>query len=273
MNQSNIKNKTKLDYWDEKWQKRQFPDPIDPAKRSLINQCNIKIHNFLKLHLQNNTRPKCHLLEIGCAGSPWLPYFAKHFNFEVWGMDYSKTGCEQAEEVLHRAGLKGHIINADLFPPPANLVAFFDIIFSFGVVEHFDPVSDALLACAKYLKEDGLMITFVPNLLGIYGPLQKRLDRRIYDLHSIIDAKQFLDCHFKAGLQPICCEYLCFISLGLLNYDRIQKEFPRIWPVIWRVRAAVDRICWLGERLFPSIFRPNPLTSPYIACLSRKKIS
>lgn len=52
-------------------------------------------------------------LEIGCARSRWLPYFAKEFGFEVSGIDYSEVGSQQATQILFNEGVQGNIVFAD----------------------------------------------------------------------------------------------------------------------------------------------------------------
>jgi SAM-dependent methyltransferase len=61
--------------------------------------------------------------------------------------------------VLDAAGVPGEIVCADLFAPPPHLLAQFDVVVSFGVVEHFDDTAACVAACARLVKPGGLMVT------------------------------------------------------------------------------------------------------------------
>ena len=129
---NNEKEKTTKRYWDSLWEKREIPQTVDPSEGSLSNHIARQYHAFFEPLLCGMSGQS--ILEIGCAGSAWLPYFARQFGLKVTGLDRSLPGCRQAEEVLSRSGVKGQIVNADLFSPPGEILEAFDIVISFGVV-------------------------------------------------------------------------------------------------------------------------------------------
>src|SRR5271169_2084091 len=76
-------------YWDRMWATGTLPEPIDPHLRGLKNYPFRKFHElFARIFRGHSTQGK-KLIEIGCAQSVFLPYFAKHFGFEVSGLDRS----------------------------------------------------------------------------------------------------------------------------------------------------------------------------------------
>lgn len=91
------------------------------------------------------------MLEVGCGGSRWLPFFANH-GFRVTGIDYSALGCEQARAILDREHISGDIYERDAFGANSDLVGGFDVVVSFGVVEHFRDTTEPVRAFARYLK-------------------------------------------------------------------------------------------------------------------------
>src|SRR5687768_8887760 len=92
------------DYWSGKYEEyaaTEFPRPVDVRDRSLKNYFRRYQHREIVKRLrQFGLGPGSRLLEVGCGGSIWLPYFAREHGFEVTGLDYSEQGCAAAEHVL-----------------------------------------------------------------------------------------------------------------------------------------------------------------------------
>ena len=127
-------------YWTEFWLGKRLP----PAIR--VEGCGPRVwfyqefHRFWKQQLPATRDASIRVLEIGCAQSRWLPYFAREWGYRVAGLDYSELGCRQSRDLLAREGIAGEIYHQDLFCPRPDQVSSFDLIFSNGVVEHFqDP--------------------------------------------------------------------------------------------------------------------------------------
>ena len=129
------------EYWDALWEGETLPAPVDPRDKTLGNYVFRKYHELFTRVLPRGQNVR--LLEVGCARSRWLPYFAAEHGYEVTGLDYSTTGCEQARQILAAAGVEGRIVEGDLFSPPEDLLEAFDVVVSFGLVEHFDDTTAA----------------------------------------------------------------------------------------------------------------------------------
>jgi SAM-dependent methyltransferase len=206
-------------------------------------------------------------LEIGAARSTWLPYFNREFGFQVAGIDYSEVGCTQARAILDRAGVDGTIVCADFFSPPAELLGAFDVVVSFGVAEHFRDTPAALARFAGFLKPGGLMITSVPNLTGLVGWIQKRVGRKIYDIHVPLDRDDLSLAHQRAGLNVRACGYFMSANFSVLNF----ADWPRglAYTLAVKLESALTMLVWALELRGLKI-RPNKLTSPYVVCLATK---
>jgi 2-polyprenyl-3-methyl-5-hydroxy-6-metoxy-1,4-benzoquinol methylase len=211
------------------------------------------------------------LLEIGCARSAWLPYFAKEFNFKVSGLDYSPLGCEMAEELLRRNDIKSTIVCADLFSPPEDMMGQFDVVCSFGVVEHFDSTSACLAALSKFLKPGGIIVTSIPNMTGAIGLLQKITNKPVYDIHVPIDREMLLSAHEKAEFKIIENDYFMSVGFGVCNLTGVKTGtfsyffkkvmlgiLSRMSMVIWRIEDSVGPLL------------STKLLSPFIFCVARK---
>lgn len=256
-------------YWDALWRENdaQLPLPIDPNAPGLNNYVPRALHEAFFPLLKRLPKNSL-LLEIGCARSQWLPYFAQQYGFQVTGIDYSDTGCAQAKKILEKSSINSEIYCEDIFNPTENLKNCADIIFSLGVFEHFSPTSRALSAGAEYLKAGGLMLTVIPNMVGIIGLLQKSLHREVYDIHVPLSREALLKAHEEAGLTVLTAEYLLPISLCAFAPNPRRPAWFN--SLLMRTLSATSKIVWLagnkGLRL-----PPNRVTSPYVMCLARKQ--
>lgn len=254
-------------YWDQAWEQAKIPQPLNPRLGGLNNYLDRRFHEyFSRIFADVDTRGK-KLIELGCAKSSWLPYLAQEFGFEVTGIDYSKPGCSQARQVLANAGVSGEIFCGDFFSPPSCLIERFDFALSLGVVEHYEDTVECIRAFSRFLKEDGVMLTVIPNMTGMMGAIQRILDREIYDIHVPLDKATLTNAHESAGLKVTSCKYFLAVNLNVLNLER-KKERWFYRPFV-RLRSWISKAAWLSESFLPPL-PPNGLTSPYINCLARK---
>ncbi len=258
-------------YWDEAWSKRLLPEAINPHKRDLNNYINLEFHKYFAEIFSCLNNDEIKLLEIGCAGSAWLPYFAKEFGFKVTGLDYSEIGCNQARSILKKEKVNGEVIQVDFFYPPENMLEFYDVLVSFGVVEHFDATSDCLLAFSRFLKPGGIIITIIPNMVGIVGVIQKIINKPVYDIHKLIDLKILYDAHNKAGFNVIKCHYYISVNFGVLNLNGL-KEKTFSWyskKLFIAILNRFSKFIWFLEKKI-KIMGPTKYFSPYIICFGQK---
>jgi 2-polyprenyl-3-methyl-5-hydroxy-6-metoxy-1,4-benzoquinol methylase len=259
-------DKASPEFWDHWWKRSRLPAPIDPLRPGLKNYLFRRFHQYFQRLFEGYDTSSMKLIEVGCAQSVYLPYFAQHFGFEVSGIDRSELGCQGARALLEREGVKGQVYCADFFSVPEHLMRRFDIVISFGVVEHFQPTSEAVRAMAGLLKSEGRMITSVPNLTGVVGAYQKLLDRDIYSVHVPLGRESLATAHKEAGLEIESCEYFLPICLEVLNAESLPKPLP-YWFII-RSHGAISRAVWfVDEHLFP--IPPSRWTSPYVNCVAR----
>jgi 2-polyprenyl-3-methyl-5-hydroxy-6-metoxy-1,4-benzoquinol methylase len=256
-------------YWDDSWASSTVPDAVNPLLVNLNNYVNLKFIGFFSEFFRDKDTKGLKLLEIGCARSSWLPYFAKEFGMNVYGLDYSEIGCNIARQVLEKHKINGEIICADFFSPPDWMMGKFDLILSFGVVEHFEDTTRCIESFTKLLKPGGYIITSIPNLVGILGRIQKIIGRSIFDIHVRLDREALRGAHQNAGLEPVSCEYFIFVNFSVLNMENLQNKVVR--QIFMRLFSWASKIIWTIEKIFPAL-APNKFTSPYIICVARKTI-
>lgn len=257
------------DHWDEMWAHEAFPPDIDPRNGSLWAHRDRLFHQIIQRILAS--RPEgLSLLELGCARSAWLPYFVREFRYRVAGLDYSALGAQQTADRLRESGITGEVRCADLFQPPADWLGAFDVVVWFGVAEHFDDTTAAIRGAAAFLKPGGLIITEIPNLTGVNGWLQQRVNKPVYDMHVPLSAPQLAAHHAAAGLRVTAVEYVVPTDFGVVDIDELPHGFDRRskdW-LLYLLRLAGGCVWWLDRRIGP--LRPGRLTGGFVFVAAEK---
>ena len=204
-------------YWDENWREGALPPRFDPSRRGWRNHVVREFHRAMTVAIAERRTAGRRLLEIGCARSSFLPYMALDFGFQVEGLDYSPAGAAQASRILARDGVDGVVTCGDMFLPPEHMVGQFDVVLSYGVMEHFRDTANALRAAAKFLAPGGVLITLVPNLAGLTGWVQKYLNPRVYEIHVPLDHEQLGTATTDSGLELISSAYVTSSNFGIVN--------------------------------------------------------
>ena len=260
-------DKAGKDYWNETWSKGEFPKLFDPKNQSLDNYVNLELHNYFKKILGN--KKGFSVLEIGCANSIWPVYFHQEFNAEVYGLDYSEVGCRRSRALLEYYKVPGKIYCSDLFAPSEDLIGKFDLVVSFGVVEHFENTAQCLKSCAAFVKPGGKLLTLIPNMSGIVGLIQKYVDRLVYDVHVPLTKKQFIMEHQKADLSLENCDYFMSINLNAANSGSFAGHAFNTY--LRHLLSGTSKIFWMLEKQGLT-FPKNGVTSPYLIAVAKQCI-
>ncbi|MFM7217525.1 MAG: class I SAM-dependent methyltransferase [Bacteroidota bacterium] len=238
------------DYWSSFWKSaQQLPAAASLSGKSDNAYLTRQYDAFYSSIFKKKAEEKKRILEIGCGNSVWLSFFQKEYGFQVFGLDYSEFGCEQTRKILERDGCTGEIRRCDLFAPPADWLGTFDVVCSFGVVEHFTDTAEVIRSISRFLKPGGILITTIPNLNGPTGWLQKVLYRQVYDIHVVMDKQQLNAAVSKAGLSEMTSSYFCTLSFGValetaggkpVHYKSIKKMLVKCFQLAGRIFRFID---------------------------------
>lgn len=185
------------------------------------------------------------VLELGCGGSYFLPYFARKYGVQVYGIDYSIPQLNRAFCNLQKAGVKGELMLGDM-RWVCVLQGKFDVVYSRGLIEHFTDPTSVLQICKTYLKKDGILITTVPHLKGMWGKLDKWLSGSGCSGYLEMDLRDLKKAHNLAGMTIVRAEYFRPLDIGVLNWSRV--------PAI--VRMTVSLIA-KARKLLPEFTYPS----------------
>jgi 2-polyprenyl-3-methyl-5-hydroxy-6-metoxy-1,4-benzoquinol methylase len=260
-------DKAGREYWDHLWMTAEQANKISPSEVGVDHYVHSRFHEFFSRIFSNLDTKAENILEVGCGNSGWLPYFAEEFGLKVWGIDYSDVGCTRAREALLNKGLEGEVICADLFSPPGFLIELFDIVVSFGVIEHYQDTAACIRGLSKFLKRGGMLITNIPNLIGWMGMIQKCLNRDVYNIHVPLSPENLCEAHRRNRFQVISCDYFLVLNLGVLNLENVKKN--AFLARILHLRSWINKTIWAFEKIIP-LFKPNRWSSPYINCVAIK---
>jgi SAM-dependent methyltransferase len=125
-----------------------------------------------------------HFLEIGCAPGKILAWVAQVLRAEVAGVDYSERGLDSARHLFLGLGIVGDLRCEDIFRTTFKSASF-DIVFSAGVIEHFENPSGIVQQHVRLAKPGGKVIITIPNYGGIWGRVQRYFDPENLAIHNL----------------------------------------------------------------------------------------
>lgn len=170
-----VSAKTAPSHWDALWAR--------PPRMRLPSRLNVTIWDLQRL-LRRHVGPGTRLLEIGCAPGKLLVWAAQVLGAEVTGIDYSEPGMAHARRLFATLGVTANLHCEDVF---ASSVATgqFDVVFSVGVIEHFDDPSEIVRRHLAFARPGSLALMVVPHYGGIYGRLQRYFDADNLSIHNL----------------------------------------------------------------------------------------
>ncbi len=262
------KELTSAEYWNNEW-RRLAPSrcyaSLDWVHRNYLYRAFDRLLSGLL-----PVDPDRTFIEMGSGPARWMIYFHRRFGYRVVGCDYSEVSCDLARRNLAAAGIVGEVMQADFM----TIEGQYDVVFSGGVVEHFDRPQDVLAAFARLVAPGGILITDVPNLGGLNGLYRRLLKPETFETHRLVTLADLRRIHAGLGLQEMLATPYGSFTLGRLPTDAFRR-FPRFQRTVWRpfhlvASRGVNRACLLmqgaGVRL------DHRLISPHLVVISRKPV-
>lgn len=169
---------TNEEYWNEGYTGTGFDDQADHD-----------VAVFLNKNLPVVKGKTC--FEIGSFPGAFLPTIGRK-GFIINGIDYNERNSDELPRWLNNIGVKtGKFITGDFFKYLENTEEQFDLVCSFGFIEHFENFEEVIHAHIKMVKRGGQIVITTPNFHGL---LQK-IPRRIFD-------KGNLEKHYLPSMDP-----------------------------------------------------------------------
>lgn len=252
------------EFWEKAWDESHFSKYYGVEEYQAINR---RLRLLRKRVLANDSKwllnDNKRILELGCAGGKQLIYFAKEFGYEIYGIDTSERGVAIARANLKRAGVQGTILCEDMFETSFNK-GFFDIVYSMGLVEHFDKPEEVIDVHIGLLKRGGILMITVPNFNGSIHLAFRKLvkqDKALLETHNltVMDKKVMGELIQSRGLEVLYLDYIGMIELTL-GFGGITNRFL-LYPMLLLNQLIGYLTFFLpGSKYF----------SPYLVVVARK---
>ena len=251
-------------YWTELWDGQQH------KVRHLrwVYVTNRQLAKLFNRGLSDFKNPK--LIELGCADSLWLPYLAKNYESDCYGVDFSELGCQLAKRNLVLAGVDAKIHCEDIFTYIKSHTFEYDFIYSMGLLEHFTEPGMVLEEMKRLLKPGGKMLTILPNLRGMYTPIARVASPKLLATHQVIIPSALKELHQSVGLDVTEFGYTGGpLKLSVVDYSPWRSVIGKIGHEVLCKCVNLTDIA-IGN-LLSTLGIPNQqLSSPYVYSLCAK---
>ncbi len=111
---------------------------------------------------------------------------------------------------------------------------------------------------AECMRPDGIVITTVPHLKGIWGKLGEKLNKEIVDGHVRMDLGDLVEVHRMAGLEVVYATYFKWLDVSVLNYEKLPLVVKK---AIFGAYLGMDMVMNMLVRIYKGKLRPEALYS------------
>lgn len=200
-------------------------------------------------------------LEIGCFPGQFLAAFGE-LGYELNGIDLTPRTMTDMVPWLKACGYKlGQFHNEDFFQFQPDEP--YDIVSSFGFIEHFPDWEDVLFRHAELVKKDGYLVVTTPNFRGvIQRALHFTLDRANYDRHIIssMNPMKWKDIIQREGFEILEAGY--FSEFSFWTEEDEQNIFQK---------GAAKAMRYLTPILAKTLPHNHPTYAPFCGLIARRR--
>jgi 2-polyprenyl-3-methyl-5-hydroxy-6-metoxy-1,4-benzoquinol methylase len=199
------------------------------------------------------------IADIGCWWG-WFMRYARQQRGSAYGFDYERKRIVNAQEFLQRTeGLC--VASAEEIPYKSE---FFDIAFSYHVLEHIENEGAVLQEIHRILKKDGVLVIAVPNDFSFstlpFRPLRwlLRHTTAFLQAHKKYDWLKSITCndisHFREYTGKMLSTALAQNHFKIVSIKMYGLELP--YPIKGRLNKKIRAyINWLFGPVTPPYFR------------------
>lgn len=165
---------------------------------------------------------RCKAIELGGYPGSFSIYLTKYCGANVTLLDFI-VDRQIVESLLKINNLQPDavtLIEADVFSYKPEIT--YDLVCSFGFIEHFTDLEEVVANHLKFLRSDGLLLMTIPNFRGVNGLLQKIFDSEILALHNLatMDLVRLRNVLSRFGMNDIQVEYYASTQVWLEDVRR-----------------------------------------------------
>ena len=246
---------TDVAYWEKNWWSEKRPERLWLYR-------DLDLEHVRLLQSAAGTRASL-VIELGAGSSRILPYLGRKFGYKVCGSDFSLAGCRLLRANLALQKVNGNVIYEDLFQSSLKSQTF-DMVYSSGLIEHFDDTRAVVAAHLRLLKPGGRLVLTVPNLQGYQGSIMRRLAPALWDVHRVFGPEELATLLKEMDFEQIRWGYLGSFFIRILrsnDWSVVRAWSPWVQQMVCSSMRLANGLISLGFRLSP--WRPHSrLLSP-----------
>ncbi|HEY4285230.1 MAG TPA: class I SAM-dependent methyltransferase [Chthoniobacterales bacterium] len=198
--------------------------------------------------------------EVGAYPGNILAYLCSRFGYTANGIDLTPHVQNRLAEFFTRQGIKiGDFFYGDFLQ--ADLNQTYDVVCSFGFIEHFTNFDEVIQKHVELVKPGGVLILSCPNFRRLQYLIHRALDNDNLRRHvlSAMDFKAWKEVLEKNGMEVLSQDY--WRTIGFWHENRHPNKLQRAGiRIAQRLATAID----LRTDL------PNRFTSPHMVTFARK---
>jgi SAM-dependent methyltransferase len=210
------------------------------------------------------------ILEVGSAPGYNLIDFHRKMGYKPYGVEYTTSGVEinrklfQLNNIDPENVILNDFLSEDFLKEYSNR---FDIVSSFGFIEHFDKPEIIIQNHLRLLKHGGILLIQIPNLSGINNKLSHFFNKEILAIHNlqIMNYASFTGLFNNGDIEPIFCGYYGTFNFGLYNAKGWWKSLLLKLCNIFQLILNMFLRLFLGRK-----GSENKNLSPYLLFIGRK---
>jgi 2-polyprenyl-3-methyl-5-hydroxy-6-metoxy-1,4-benzoquinol methylase len=168
--ENSLNRLTSKDYWNETWSGVKLPAIVERDESNAVIGDGIDaavIDIFDRFFPRDS---KVTVLELGGAPGRFLAYCACRYGCSVHSLDYSDIGCKVTIENFRQLNLPVTVYQQDIFDT-SKPIGQFDVVFSLGLIEHFEDTKQIIERHWQMVKPGGLLILGVPHFVHVFWPV------------------------------------------------------------------------------------------------------
>jgi len=244
---------TSLSYWESR-QKGLHPAKDQRAIKDLLDA----LEPFLRPY--KNQR----WIELGCSPGHMSSLLFRRIPFIPSGIDFSPQAHLYVETMAHFAGVDATLFQVDV--REFTSAESFDVVMSFGLIEHFSNPKEILFHHIRLCKPGGLVVVTIPHfryLQWVYHYLFDRSDLARHNL-SIMNIETFRGFSEEYTLEVL---YLGYV--GRIQFWNVDETGPRMVAATRKLFSILAR--GVAAYFLAKVFPPNKkLYAPWIVFVARR---
>lgn len=209
-------------------------------------------------------------IEVGAAPGRNLIIMHNKFGYNPFGVEYTEIGYEQIKKMLLENNLPtDNAIHADFFDQSFSqkYTDCFDIVASFGFLEHFDNPKEVVEKHLNILKSGGHLFIIIPNFRYINYWLRCFFNTNFIETHNLelMDLNTFKNCFVFDNFQIEECCYLGSFMFPQPTHTSPSKRY--VEKILGKLQIVINA---LSRNIFVTNTPESKYFSQSLVCVGKK---